>query len=55
MPIFGQLTLFLGLIGERDVGFVHILLSKVTTLIAAALVFMLATRLFSRERMVFGT
>ena len=55
VPIFGQLTLFLALIGERDFSFLHILLSGFFTLVAAALVFWLATRLFSRERMVFGT
>ncbi len=55
LPIFGQLTLFLGLIGERDIEILHILTSGFFTLAAAALVFLLATRLFSRERMVFGT
>ncbi len=55
VPIFGQLTLFLALIGERDFSFLHILLSGFSTLVAAALVFWLATRLFSREKMVFGT
>ena len=55
LPIFGQLTLFLGLIGERDIKILHILTSGFFTLAAAALVFLLATRLFSRERMVFGT
>ena len=55
VPIFGQLTLFLALIGERDFSFLHILLSGFSTLVAAALMFWFATRLFSRERMVFGT
>lgn len=55
VPIFGQLTLFLALIGEREFSLLHILLSAFSTLAAAALVFWFATRLFSRERMVFGT
>jgi sodium transport system permease protein len=55
VPIFGQLTLFLGLIGERDIGVVPILTSGLTTLVAAILVFLFATRMFSREKMVFGT
>ena len=55
VPIFGQLTLFLALIGERDFSSLHYLLSGFSTLVAAALVFWFATRLFSRERMVFGT
>lgn len=55
LPIFGQLTLFLGLIGEREIGIVHILSSAAFTLAAASLVFLLATRLFSREKMVFAT
>ncbi|MEE8371460.1 MAG: ABC transporter permease subunit [Sphingomonadales bacterium] len=55
VPILGQLSLFLGFVGDRDISFLHILVSSLSAVIAAGFVFMLATRLFSREKMVFGT
>lgn len=54
VPIYGQLALFIDLIGGKEPGWANVMYSIGGTLLAAALVFFIATRLFAREKIVVG-
>lgn len=54
VPVFGQLALFLELTNGRSLQPDLVIASVVSTTIAAVLVFWLASKLFERERMIFG-
>ncbi len=55
IPIFGQIALFGKLISEEAVFLPHILLVSVTTFILSGVIFYVASRLFEREKLIFGT
>jgi sodium transport system permease protein len=54
VPVFGQLALFLELTNGRSLAPELVIISVISTMIAAGLVFWLASRMFQRERMIFG-
>jgi len=54
IPIYGQLALFIDIIGGKPVNWSAIGFSTVGTLAAAAVVFFLASRLFEREKTILG-
>lgn len=51
VPVFGQMTLINQMVAERVPSLVHMTLSAIVTLVAAAMIFMLAAKWFRREKM----
>lgn len=51
LPVFGQMVLISQLVAEQSLEVRHVVISAASTLVAAALIFMLAARWFRREKM----
>lgn len=54
IPIYGQLALFIDIMGGKGIDWAAVGYSFVGTTIAAALVFYIATRLFNQEKTILG-
>lgn len=54
IPIYGQLALFIDIIGGRDPGWSNVMYSIVGTMSGAMIIFYGASRLFEREKTVLG-
>lgn len=55
VPVFGQLRIFMELTSGNELPVMLAFAASASTLLFATLIFMLAARLFERERMVFGS
>ena len=54
IPIYGQLALFIEIIGGRDPTWGNVMYSIVGTMSGAMIIFYAASRLFEREKTVLG-